>query len=143
MITKLMCLFILVAASFTQAKADESCPFPSAIHYVDGHYQATAGKTLWQSPKVESHDFADRFIGALFMPGKDKERKNGFLERCVYLLGSGQTVSLRYGAPEKVNAISLKDSLFWEPMIGPLGENVYICRDNLTINCPFTVEGKH
>lgn len=142
MITKLTCFFILLAAGITQANADDSCPFPSSIHYVDGHFQANDGQILWQSPKVETRDFADRFIGALFTPGKGKERENGFLERCVYLMGNGQTVALRYGATEKLNTISLKDSLFWESTIGPLGENVYVCKENLAINCSFIVERK-
>lgn len=139
MIRQLTCFCFLVAASITQVQAEEGCPYPSAVKFVDGHFQATNGRALWQSPKVDYHDFADRFVGAIFTPGKDRERENGYLERCVYRMGSGQIVSLRYDVPGKLNTMSLTSSLHWVPASDALKQSVYICEDNQPDNCSFTV----
>ncbi|TSD78419.1 DUF3757 domain-containing protein [Pseudomonas sp. KBS0710] len=139
MIKRLICLLCVMAIGIAQAKAEQGCPYASSVKYMDGHFQAESGSALWQSPNVGLSDFADRFVGALFTPGKGQERENGFLEKCVYRMGSGGVVALRYGVPGKLNTMSLTSTLYWQPTRDLLGQDVYICQDSQPDNCSFTV----
>lgn len=96
---KRVCLFLLWVGGAAQANAEQGCPYPSSVKYVSGYFQASDKQSHWRSPKVDANDFADRFIGALFTPGKGQDRENGFLDRCVYLMGSGRSLALRYDMP--------------------------------------------
>lgn len=139
MIKRLAWLMFLMIGLIAQAKAQQGCPYPSTIKYVDGYFQASDRQSFWQSSKVDFHDFADRFIGALFLPGKDQDRENGYLDRCVYRTGSGQVVALRFEKAEKVKTMSLTKTLHWQLARDALDQDVYICQDSLPDNCSFTV----
>lgn len=139
MIRQLACLMFLLAGITAQAHAQQGCPYPSAVKYVDGFFQASDSQTLWQSSKVDFRDFADRFIGALFLPGKGQERENGYLDRCVYRMGNGQAVALRYEAGSQAKTMSLTPTLHWQLTRDALNQDVYICQDIQPDNCSFTV----
>lgn len=89
MIRQLMCVLLLMVGGVAHVQADQGCPYSSAIKYVDGHFQATAGTLVWQSPKIGYRDFVDQFIGAIFTPGKEQDRENGYVDKCSYLTGDG------------------------------------------------------
>lgn len=136
---KRVCLFLLWVGGVAQANAEQGCPYPSSVKYVSGYFQASDKQSHWRSPKVDANDFADRFIGALFTPGKGQDRENGFLDRCVYLMGSGRSLALRYDMPGALSTMSLTKSLHWELATDPLKQDVYICEDSQPDNCAFTV----
>ncbi|OPA91702.1 hypothetical protein BFW87_18940 [Pseudomonas fluorescens] len=138
MIRPLTYLFFLLAAVSHPVVAEQGCPYPSAVRYVDGRFQAVTGTSFWQSTKANGPGFVDRFVGALFTPDKGGERDNGHLDRCVYYTGSGQVVALRYSMPDKT--MSLTNSLHWELTADPLQQKVYICQDSQPDNCAFTVD---
>ena len=140
MMTKLVCMFLLMAGSTAQAIAGQGCPYSSAIKYVDGYFQAAQQSLLWQSPKVEKRDFVDQFIGAIFTPGKEQARENGHLDKCVYRTGSGHVVALRLGKQDEVERMSLTSTLHWQLSSDPLGQEIYICQDSQPDNCAFTVQ---
>ena len=139
MIKRLVALLCVMATGIVQAHAGQGCPYASSVRYADGHFQAVNGEALWQSPEVGLSDFADRFVGALFTPGKGQARENGFLEKCVYRMGNGEVVALRYGVPGKLNTMSLTSTSYWKPTLDPLGQPVFICQDSQPDNCSFTV----
>lgn len=139
MIKRLACLFSLLMAGIAQVQAEQGCPYPSSVKFTDGYFQALEGQALWQSSKVESDDFADRFIGALFTPGKGQERENGHLDKCMYRMGSGQVVALRYELPGTLNTVSLTATQHWQLARDPLEQDVYICQDSQPDNCAFKV----
>ncbi|MGU3307371.1 DUF3757 domain-containing protein [Pseudomonas sp. M5A4_2d] len=105
--------------------------------------QGTRGQSLWQSPKVDVDDFSDRFIGALFTPGKGQERENGHLDKCLYRMGNGQIMALRYDTPGKLDTMSLTATLHWQLTTDPLNQDVCICQDSQPDNCSFTVRRLH
>lgn len=139
MIKQLACAVFVTVAGLTPLKAEQCCPYPSSVKYADGYFQASSGQSLWQSPKVDVDDFADRFIGALFTPGKGQERENGHLDKCVYRMGNGQMMALRYDTPGKLDTMSLTATLHWQLSTDPLNQDVYICQDSQPDNCSFTV----
>lgn len=139
MIKPLACVFFVAATGIVQAKAEQGCPYPSSIKYADGYFHAVNGKAQWQSSKAGFSDFADGFVGALFTPGEGQKRENGYLDKCVYRMGSGQIVALRYYVPGSLNTMSLTSTLYWQPDRDPLGQDVYICQDSQPDNCSFTV----
>jgi len=143
MIKRLACLFFVLVTVIAQAKAEQGCPYASSVKYMDGHFQAESGSALWQSPKIGLSDFADRFVGALFTPGKGQARENGFLEKCVYRMGNGEVVALRYGVPGRLNTMSLTTTSHWHATLDPLGQSVFICQDSQPDNCSFTVRRLH
>ncbi len=140
MIRQFLCVLLLLAGGITQAKAEQGCPYPSAIRYVDGYFSATAGTFVWQSPKIGRREFIEQFIGAIFTPGRDQERENGYVDKCSYLTNEGQRVDLRYGKAGEVESMSLTATLYWQLASDPLGLQVYICRDSQPDNCAFTVK---
>ncbi|WP_256676469.1 DUF3757 domain-containing protein [Pseudomonas sp. RGB] len=136
---KRVCWFLLLVGGIAQANAEQGCPYPSSVKYVSGYFQASDKQSHWRSPKVDADDFADRFIGALFTPGQGKDRENGYLDRCVYRMGSGRSLALRYDMPGALSTMSLTKSLHWELATDPLEQDVYICQDSQPDNCAFTV----
>lgn len=138
MIKQLACVFALTAGAVTQAHAEQGCPYPSSIKYVDGYFQASAGQAFWQSPKSQIRDFIDAFVGAVFTPGQGQERENGYLDKCIYRTGGGQVVALRYGIKSDVDTMSLTSTLHWQLASDPFGQDVYICQDSQPDNCAFT-----
>ena len=85
MIRQLVCVLLLMVGGVAHVQAEQGCPYPSAIKYVDGYFQATAGTVLWQSPKIGHRAFVDQFIGAIFTPGKEQDRESGYVDKCSYL----------------------------------------------------------
>ena len=140
MIRQLMCVLLLMVGGVAHVQADQGCPYSSAIKYVDGHFQATAGTLVWQSPKIGYRDFVDQFIGAIFTPGKAQDRENGYVDKCSYLTGDGQRVDLRYSKSAEVETMSLTGTLHWHLASDPFGLPVYICQDSQPDNCAFTVK---
>lgn len=138
MIKKIVCICLLTAGGMAQAKAEQGCPYPSSIRYVQGYFQATDGQVHWRSSDVGYRDFIDVFIGALFTPGKGQERVDGYLERCIYRTGGGQVVALRYGGSRAVDSMSLTGTLHWRLASDAFGQPAYICQDSQPDNCSFT-----
>lgn len=141
MMIKLVCMFLLLAASTAQAMAAQGCPYPSAIKYVDGYFEVSQRSLLWRSAKVGKRDFIDQFVGAIFTPGREVERENGHLEKCVYRTGSGQVVALRLRKQDEDELTSLTGTSHWHVTHDPLEQEVYICQDSQPDNCAFTVTG--
>ncbi|MBT2374378.1 DUF3757 domain-containing protein [Pseudomonas fluorescens] len=135
-----LCLFFLGLVWTTQAIAQQGCPYPSSVKYIEDAFQAGSAHSLWKSPKMKSQDFVDRFVGAIFVPGDGQERKNGYLEKCIYLTNRGRPVTLRYGMEEEVLNMSLVDTTYWQPAIDLFGLNIYVCDDRQPDNCSFTVD---
>ncbi|TFY96072.1 DUF3757 domain-containing protein [Pseudomonas nabeulensis] len=140
MFKHVVCSFLLLGGVITHAKAEQGCPYPSSIRFVQGYFQTAGGKAFWQSAKVESRDFVDVFIGAVFTPGKGQERNNGYLEKCLYRTGTGQVVALRYGGPVAVESMSLTSTLYWNLVSGPFDQDIYICQDSQPDNCSFMLD---
>lgn len=140
MIMRTRCLFFLALTYTSQAMAQQGCPYPSSIQYVEGAFQAVGVRALWKSPNVRTPDFIDKFVGAIFVPSEGQERRNGYLEKCVYLTGGGRPVALRYGAQGDVLNMSLVDTTYWQPAIDTFGLNIYKCDDRQPDNCSFTVQ---
>ncbi len=89
---------------------------------------------------MRTQDFIDRFVGAIFVPGDGQERKNGYLEKCIYLTNRGRPVTLRYGMEEDVLNMSLVDTTYWQPATDAFGLAIYTCDDRQPDNCSFTVD---
>ncbi|MUF06791.1 DUF3757 domain-containing protein [Pseudomonas sp. CCM 7893] len=140
MTTRMVCLFCLVLMCTTQAMARQGCPYPSSVKYIEGAFQAVGARLLWKSPKMRTQDFIDRFVGAIFVPGDGQERKNGYLEKCIYLTNRGRPVTLRYGMEEDVLNMSLVDTTYWQPATDAFGLAIYTCDDRQPDNCSFTVD---
>ncbi|WP_231422074.1 DUF3757 domain-containing protein [Pseudomonas sp. Leaf59] len=139
MIRNVICLYLLMVGGFAQAHEEFGCPYPSTIRYVEGFFLTSDMRLPWQSSKVQHRDFVDRFIGAIFIPEKDQERENGRLDKCVYRTCSGQSVALRPGKADVVEAFSLTSTLHWQIAKDPLEQEVYICQDSQPDNCAFTL----
>ena len=139
MIKRIVCACVVFVGAMAHAQAEQGCPYPSSIKYVEGSFHATVGQAHWQSPQVEYRDFVDRFVGAVFTPGKDQEREDGYLEKCIYRTGAGYVVALWYGAPRQIRSMSLTDTLYWRLASDPFDQDVYICQDSQPDNCSFTV----
>lgn len=142
MVKQLICLLLLMGSVAAQVRAEQGCPYPLMIKHVDDHFEVEDKRVLWQSQKVESRDFIDRFIGAVFTPGKGPERQSGYMEKCVYRSGKGDVVALRpspLGAP---TSMSLTDTLHWRLATDSFGQPVYLCQDRQPDNCAFEVTNK-
>lgn len=140
MIKRVVCFCVLLVGVIAQVQAEQGCPYPSSIQFVQGHFQSADGKGSWRSPKVDHQDFVDVFIGAVFMPGKGQERENGYLEKCIYRTGRADVMALRYEVPTGLSSMSLTDSLFWRLASDPFGLDVYICEDSQPDNCSFNTK---
>jgi hypothetical protein len=140
MIKRVVCFCVLLIGVITHVQAEQGCPYPSSIQFVQGHFQSADRKGSWRSPKVDRQDYVDVFIGAVFMPGKGQERENGYLEKCIYRTGKGDTMALRYEVSKAVGSMSLTHTLFWHPASDPFGLDVYICQDSQPDNCSFTTK---
>ncbi|WP_460137421.1 DUF3757 domain-containing protein [Pseudomonas sp. S1_E04] len=141
MVKKMLCSCLLAGGGVAQAVAGQGCPYPSSIHYVGGYFETSGERALWRSQRVEYRDFVDVFLGAVFTPGKDQARENGYLEKCMYRTGSAQVIALRYGSPREVDSMSLTGTLYWHLASDALGQDVYICQDSQPDNCSFTIKG--
>lgn len=142
MFKRLMCALLLMSGVIAQVKAEQGCPYPSAVKYADQHFHAVDKGLLWQSPKVSHRDFVDRFVGAVFVPGEDQERENGYMDKCIYRTSWGSVVALR---PDKGNGVinmSLTSTLHWALQAGAFGMPVYLCTDSQPDNCAFTINDK-
>ena len=140
MIRQLVCVLLLMVGGVAHVQAEQGCPYPSAIKYVDGYFQATAGALVWQSPKIGHRQFVEEFIGAIFTPGKEQDRESGYVDKCSYLTNEGQRVDVRYGRSGAVQTMSLTDTLHWRLASDPFDLPVYICQDSQPDNCSFTVK---
>jgi hypothetical protein len=140
MIRQLACVLLLMVGGVAHVQAEQGCPYPSAIKYVDGYFQATAGTLVWQSPKIGHRAFFDQFIGAIFTPGREQDRDGGYIDKCSYLTNEGQRVDLRYGRSGEVETMSLTDTLHWRLASDPFDLPVYICQDSQPDNCSFSVK---
>ncbi|MGZ0715825.1 DUF3757 domain-containing protein [Pseudomonas palleroniana] len=135
-------LCILMLSAIAQVQAEQGCPYPSAIRYVDGHFRTVDKQLLWQSPKVDSRDFIDLFIGAIFMPGSGQEREDGYMDKCLYRTGSGNLVAMRPAMGDLVTNMSLTDTSHWGPDTAPFDQPVFLCQDSQPDNCAFRVNGR-
>ena len=140
MIRQLACVLLLMVGGVAHVQAEQGCPYPSAIKYVDGYFQATAGTLVWQSPKIGHRQFVEEFIGAIFTPGKEQDRESGYVDKCSYLTNEGHRVDLRYGRSGEVETMSLTGTLHWRLASDPFDLPVYICQDSQPDNCSFTVK---
>lgn len=140
MTKRVLCILWLAGAVVGYAKAEQGCPYASSVHYSQGYFQASEGRSMWRSLKLGSRNYVDVFIGALFTPGRGQNRENGLLEKCVYRTGDGQMVALRHSGKEKVDSMSLTGTSYWRLVSDPLGQDVYICQDSQPDNCSFTVK---
>lgn len=134
---RLLCCLLLGASSVTAA---QGCPYPSAVRYVDGHFQGPEERFAWISQPMGGQDFIDTFIGAIFVPREPGERRNGFLEKCIYKTIKGNTVALRYGATKHALSMSLTDTTHWQPGTDVFGQAIFQCDDRQPDNCSFTLE---
>lgn len=98
-VSPLYLLFFAFLGVSTLAAA-QSCPYPSAVRYVDGHFQGTDSDSPWISQAMSGGEFVETFVGALFTPSEQDERKHGYLEKCIYKTLRGKTVTLRYGTAQ-------------------------------------------
>lgn len=142
MFKQLMGLLILMISVVGQARAEQGCPYPSTIKYIDGHFKISDKKLLWQSPKVETSDFIDLFVGAIFMPGKGQERENGYMDKCLYRTGSGQLAVLRPVTGDFATNMSLTSTLYWQLGTDSFNQPVYLCQDSQPDNCAFRVNSQ-
>jgi hypothetical protein len=120
--------------------AAQACPYPSAIRYVDGHFQGTAKDSPWVSQPMGGQDFVETFVGAIFIPREPGERKNGYLEKCLYKTLRENTVALRYGPARSGGTMSLADTTHWQPGTGVFGQPIFQCDDRQPDNCAFNFE---
>ena len=142
MFKQLMCLLLLMISVAAQARAEQGCPYPLMIKHVDEHFEVVDKNVLWQSQKVESRDFIDLFIGAVFTPSKGQERQSGYMDRCVYRSGKGDVVTLRPSPLGMPTSMSLTDTLYWRLDTDLFGLPVYLCEERQPDNCAFKVTGK-
>ncbi|MBK3439441.1 DUF3757 domain-containing protein [Pseudomonas shahriarae] len=138
MISRALILFLLGFFSFAHASAEFSCPYPSSIKRKAGHFQSDNGH--WRSPAGGADSFLERFVGAVFIPANDQERKQGYLEYCSYKAANNQWVNLRFQAPEPLSGMSLTDSTHWMPARGPFDQEIFVCTDSQPDNCSFTLD---
>ena len=135
------CLIFCVLFGVSTLAAAEGCPYPSAVRYVDGHFQGTGRNALWESQPMSSLDYVETFVGAVFIPRREMERRNGYLEKCVYKTVSGNTATLRYGLGKKELTMSLTETSYWRPASDVFGQEIYVCDDRQPDNCSFSVRG--
>ncbi|AZF14926.1 MULTISPECIES: DUF3757 domain-containing protein [unclassified Pseudomonas] len=139
MFKQLMCVLLLVGCVMGPAGAKQFCPDKSMIRNVKGYFQYQQDGVLWQGPKVEPNEYIHSFLGALFTPEKGTDRKNGYVEKCVYENQREELVVMRPCISGAANTMSLTDSLHWELGKIPFDQQVYVCRDNQPDNCAFTI----
>ena len=142
MFKRLMCLLLMMGSVAALARAEQGCPYPLMIKHVDEHFEVVDKNVLWQSQKVERRDFIDRFIGALFTPGKGEERQGGYMDKCIYRTGGGDVVALRPSPPGVPTSMSLTDTLYWRLDKDLFGQPVYLCDEGPPDNCAFKVADK-
>ncbi|NWB41847.1 DUF3757 domain-containing protein [Pseudomonas sp. E6002] len=140
-VSPLYLLFFAFLGVSTLAAA-QSCPYPSVVRYVDGHFQGTDSDSPWISQAMSGGEFVETFVGALFTPSEQDERKQGYLEKCIYKTLRGKTVTLRYGTAQAGGAMSLADTTHWVPGTDAFGQQIFQCDDHQPDNCAFTFEGK-
>jgi len=133
------CLIFCVLFSVSTLAAAEGCPYPSAVCYVDGHFQGTGRNAKWESQQMGGLDYVEAFVGAIFIPREPGSRRNGYLEKCMYKTARGSIVALRYGLGEKALTMSLSETTYWQPGNEILGQAVFVCDDRQPDNCVFTV----
>lgn len=131
--------WLLLAFCCSAGAAPLGCPYPSSVKYAAGYFQVAGEPLRWKSQKVLPVDYIDTFVGAVFTPGKDAERKQGYMEKCVYRSGSGQLVTLRYQASAALESMSLTDTTHWRLASDSLGQAVYQCDDTQPDNCSFVL----
>ena len=137
MISRMLIVFIFGLFPLAHASVEFGCPYPSSIKRKAGHFQSDNG--YWKSPKVGFPGFLDTFVGAVFIPAEDGERKRGHLEYCTYKAANNQWVNLRFQAPEPLASMSLTDSTHWVLAHGPFDQEIYVCTDSQPDNCSFTL----
>lgn len=144
MTIRVLFLLFLGFSSITHAAAERGCPYPSSVKYRDGYFQGTGTDSPWRGSSVKAGDFLDTFSGAVFIPSEGHERKQGYLEKCIYTAGSGRSVALRYWAPDGPLSMSLTDTSHWRLATGPFDQEVYLCDDSQPDNCSFIIDNpKH
>ena len=142
MFKQLMCVALLMGSVITQVSAEQGCPYPTMVKYAGKYFHVKDKVLPWQSPKVEYEDFIDRFIGAVFIPGEGEDRKNGYMDKCVYATYLGRVVTLRPNQGDSVINMSLTSTLHWELLTGEFKVPMYICTDSQPDNCAFTINTK-
>lgn len=142
MLKQLVCLLLLMGSVTAQVRAEQGCPYPLSVKYVDDHFEVVDKKVLWQSQKIEKSDFIDVFIGAVFNPGKGQERQSGYMDKCVYRSGRGDAIALRPSPLGVPTSMSLTDTLHWRLDTDSFGQPVYLCQDRQPDNCAFRVTDK-
>ncbi|MDY0830813.1 MULTISPECIES: DUF3757 domain-containing protein [unclassified Pseudomonas] len=133
-------LFCFVLSGFSTLAAAQGCPYPSAVRYVDGHFQGTDKESPWISQAMNGQDLLETFVGAIFIPRESDERKHGYLEKCVYKTVRGNTVALRYGPAKGGGTMSLAETTHWHPGTDVFGQPTFQCDDRQPDNCAFTFE---
>ena len=130
----LVYVLFLGCCVIASAKAEQGCPYVSAIKSVEDAYQVNDARGHWQSSKVKERGFIDRFVGAIFRADKDQDVEDGEVE-CVYLASRGRRVTLRYVSSTPNVSMSLVHNFYWLSSVDPLGQTVYICQDSQPDNC--------
>ncbi|MCK3849920.1 DUF3757 domain-containing protein [Pseudomonas sp. W2Jun17] len=142
MFKQLICVLLLTSCIVASARAEQGCPYPAQVSYVDGHYRAEDNGLRWQSPKVKYRGLIDGFIGAVFIPGEDEQRENGYMDKCIYRTGWDGVVALRPYKDSKIINMSLTSTLYWELRPGAFTLPGYTCTDSQPDNCAFNVNDK-
>ena len=143
MFKQLICVLLLMSCFIASARAEQGCPYPSQVKYAGGHYRVQDNGLRWQSPKVASRGVVDGFIGAVFMPGDGEERRNGYMDKCIYrTYWSGVVVALRPSMGNEIINMSLTSSLYWKLQPDAFELPVYTCEDSQPDNCAFKVNDK-
>ncbi|MEX5509531.1 DUF3757 domain-containing protein [Pseudomonas paralactis] len=137
-----ICVFLLMTGVIASARAEQGCAYPAQVSYVDGHYRVERNDLRWQSPKVKYRGLVEGFIGAVFIPGEDEQRENGYMDKCIYRTAWGGVVALRPYKGSKIINMSLTSTLYWELRAGAFKLPEYTCTDSQPDNCAFNINDK-
>ncbi|SDK95162.1 Protein of unknown function [Pseudomonas libanensis] len=142
MFKQLICMFLLMNCVIASARAEQGCPYPSTVTYVNGHYRVEDNGLRWQSPKVKYRGLIDGFSGAVFIPGEGEDREHGYMDKCIYRTSWNGVVALRPDSGNAVINMSLTSTVYWELRPGVLKLPVYTCTDSQPDNCAFNVNDR-
>ncbi|MFO2463978.1 DUF3757 domain-containing protein [Pseudomonas sp. 15FMM2] len=141
MAARLVFLIFFGISCAAQGEGRQGCPYPSSIKYADGYFYKNSAGHRWASPQVPPGDFIDKFVGAVFVPRKEQELKQGYLEKCIYRTGRDQLlVALRYTRTRAGLSMSLTENLYWRPGKDSFDQDIFQCDDSQPDNCSFTLD---
>lgn len=134
-------LALSLASSMVLARGEEACPSVSALIMADGFFEASSAHsyTGWRSPAVDRFVVVQTFVGAVFKPSKGVDRTEGYLEGCTYKTSDNTFLTLKYRSDlKRAQKVRLPDTPDWQLTKGPLGIDIYECRESGLERCEFT-----